>query len=608
MRLTEQMRREGKSLSDRRVIGLMVEDLFADYTREVIHSVYHAMPDGKDFRLVVMVGKYDDETYSDENKHAYRSICNSVYKVIEMCDIDGLILSLGSLNYVGESFLRSSVMKHYKDIPKVFISADLEGCVSVRYDNESGIREAINILVNIYGVKNICMLAGRDDNNDAIIRKQVFKKCLDERGLKYDDGSFVATDMSASSEKAAEQLLDQNPDAEAVFCVNDSVAMGLYNVMEKRGLEPGKDLLVFAFDNTHMAGELIPSLASIGSKQTTVGRRAMELLLDWMNGEPVTSELIPTMLYGRQSLEIDMYDFTTVDMQNVSDRAIYRMFNECFYRYRNENYLREDVNLKRLFFEIITRILDSLRRRYMSDEENEEICKLVDIFIENNALEYTDIRKLMVSIDRFQEGIRDIAEKSLSTNAMIDKIFLRLKNKMIYSLSQEKEKEARGIAFDRLRIQQFLAENTDYTGDNPKTIEDLIEGVGLLGMDNAALYLYEEPVRYENKEDTIFPETIRLKCVMKDGKLYIPSEERQVGLVRNMFVREELSLKCRGYIVLPIFHGVFIYGLIACELSENVFYKGEYIADQLGRIIHSFETDNWNDWDYSKYLSSSEDY
>ena len=179
---------------------------------------------------------------------------------------------------------------------------------------------------------------------------------------------------------------------------------------------------------------------------------------------------------------------------------------------------------------------------------------------------------------------------------------------MIYSLAQEKEKEARGIAFDRLRIQQFLAENTDYTGDNPKTIEDLIEGVGLLGMDNAALYLYDEPVRYTSKDDTEFPENIRLKCVMKDGKLYIPSEERQVGLVRNMFVREELSLKCRGYIVLPIFHGVYIYGLIACELAESVFYKGEYIADQLGRIIHSFETDNWSDWDYSKYVSRADDY
>ena len=76
--------------------------------------------------------------------------------------------------------------------------------------------------------------------------------------------------------------------------------------------------------------------------------------------------------------------------------------------------------------------------------------------------------------------------------------------------------------------------------------------------------------------------------------MYVPSEERQVGMIREMFVREELSSKCNGYVVLPIFHGANIYGLIAAELSDSVFYKGEYIADQLGRIIHSFETDNWN--------------
>ncbi len=595
MRLTEQMRREGKNSSnDRKVIGLMVEDLFADYTREVVHSVYHAMPDGKDYRLVVMVGKYDDDTYSDPNRHAYRSICNSVYKVVEMCDIDGLILSLGSLNHKGESFLRSSLMKHYMDIPKVFISANLEGCVSVRYDNETGIREAIDIIVNKYGVKKICMLGGREDNNDALLRKQIFEKCLLDKGLEYSEDSFVESDMSANTEKEAEILLDKNPDVEAIFCVNDSVAIGLYAVMEKRGLEPGKDILVFGFDNTHMAGELIPSLASVGSKQTTVGRRAMEILIDWMNGEAVTSELIPTMLYGRKSLEIDMYDFTTLDLINVSDSAIYRMFNECFYRYRNENYLREDVNLKRLFYEVLSRILSALRRRHMSDEENEEICKLVDIFIENNALAYTDIRKLMISIERFQLGINSLAENSLSTNAMINKIFVRLKNKMIYSLSQEKERDARAVASDRQKIQLFLAENTDYTGTSPKSIDDLIGGIELLGLDNAAIYLYDEPVKFEGTDKLEFPQTIRLKCVMKDGKLYVPSEERQVGMMREMFVREELSSKCNGYVVLPIFYGANIYGLIAAELSDSVFYKGEYIADQLGRIIHSFETDNWN--------------
>ena len=78
-KLTQTMRKEGKrSAGDRRVIGLIVEDLFADYTREIIHSVYYAMPTGREYRLVVMAGKYDDNTYADDNTHAYRAVCNSI--------------------------------------------------------------------------------------------------------------------------------------------------------------------------------------------------------------------------------------------------------------------------------------------------------------------------------------------------------------------------------------------------------------------------------------------------------------------------------------------------------------------------------------------------
>ena len=586
-KLTQAMRKEGKrSAGDRKVIGLVVEDLFADYTREVIHSVYHAMPAGREYRLVVMAGKYDDNSYNDDNKHAYRAVCNGIYQLGGATDVDGLIVSLGSLNFLGDAFFKSPLMRRFTDIPKVFVAADIDGCVSVRYDNEAGIREAVDVLVNVYSVTKVCMLGGRDDNPDARSRREVFARCLAENGIPFPPEAFVETEMSVNCIREAEQLMDQNPDAEAVFCVNDAVAKGLYRVLEKRGLVPGTDIKVFGFDNTHMSGEMTPSLASIGSKDMTVGQRAMELLLDWMNGENVTSELVPTTLYGRRSLEIDGYDFSALDMNNMTDEIIYRMFDECFYRYRNERYNREDVNLRRLFYELISRIMASIQRRYMSPEEFEELGRLADIFIDNGAMEYTDIRKLMRSLEKFQIFTNMMCTDSLATTMMANRLFVRMRNKMIYVLSSEKEKNIRKVTSDREHLQFFLTESTDYTGERMGTFEEIIEGFEKLELTNAALYLFDEPVEFNAKGDTVFPESIRLKCVLKEGEMHMISEERQKGPVREMFIREDLPSKSRAYVMHPVFYGTVIYGTLALALSEDTFDRGEFIADQIGRAIH----------------------
>ena len=77
--------------------------------------------------------------------------------------------------------------------------------------------------------------------------------------------------------------------------------------MRERGLIPGKDMIVFGFDNADMTGQMMPPLASIGASGITVGQRALELLLDMINGQEVSSVVVPTRLFGRESFEYETY-------------------------------------------------------------------------------------------------------------------------------------------------------------------------------------------------------------------------------------------------------------------------------------------------------------
>ena len=161
--------------------------------------------------------------------------------------------------------------------------------------------------------------------------------------------------MSIEAKAEAERLMDRNPDTEAIFCVNDQVAVPLYEVLKERGIMPGRDVQVFGFDNTKFSGSMVPPLASVGAANVTLGQQALELLLAKMDGREVESVVLPTRLYGKESLEYEMYEYTTLEMLQIDSAFINRMFDDCFYRYNSESHDADEVNLKRLFFEFISR-------------------------------------------------------------------------------------------------------------------------------------------------------------------------------------------------------------------------------------------------------------
>ena len=74
---------------------------------------------------------------------------------------------------------------------------------------------------------------------------------------------------------------------------------------------------------------------------------------------------------------------------------------------------------------------------------------------------------------------------------------------------------------------------------------------------------------------------------MRAGELYVIPEERQRGPMSKIFLRDELPAKCRGFAALNIFYGNKIYGILMCEITDEIYNRGDYIALQLGRAIHT---------------------
>ena len=210
----------------KRTIGLVLEDAHSDFSKSIIHSVVHAMMNRKDLRLIVVPGRQDVEKDITNREHLYKRMYNLIYDINGKTHFDGLIFTLPNYRPIQDDI--------FGNIPKIFIASQSDTEITVNYNDEMGIREAIDYLVKIKGVTKICMIGGREENADAQKRKRLFIQCLEDNGLIYDESMYEKSDMSENSHRAAAALLKSHPDVQAVFCVNDPSAFGLYDVMRKK--------------------------------------------------------------------------------------------------------------------------------------------------------------------------------------------------------------------------------------------------------------------------------------------------------------------------------------------------------------------------------------
>ena len=100
------------------------------------------------------------------------------------------------------------------------------------------------------------------------------------------------------------ELLTASPRPDAVFAVNDLLAVGALLAARETGLEVPRDLALIGFDDIPVARLMSPALTTVAQPQRLLGTRAAELLFERL-GDAVAvtgrSEELPFELVVRES-------------------------------------------------------------------------------------------------------------------------------------------------------------------------------------------------------------------------------------------------------------------------------------------------------------------
>ena len=152
------------------------------------------------------------------------------------------------------------------------------------------------------GHKRIAYFTGPPVSPSAQERYEGYRRAMREAGLELDDKLvFNAGSTIEEGEKAALQMLNEDPRATAVQATNDLVAIGAADVLLNQGIKIPEQISVAGFGNILVSEYFRVPLTTIRQPKLRLGYAAMDLMQALHRGEPPESKRLRAEVITRAS-------------------------------------------------------------------------------------------------------------------------------------------------------------------------------------------------------------------------------------------------------------------------------------------------------------------
>ena len=144
------------------------------------------------------------------------------------------------------------------------------------------------------GQAQIAELSGTPGASVTNDRAEGFKNFVEQQSgmeiIASQTGNFVRTE----GQQVMEQLIQSNPDTNAVYAHNDEMAIGAIQALKSAGKNPGEDVKVVSIDGTKDAAQAIidGDLNATVTTNPRFGPLAFSTIEKFLNGDPIQQKII----------------------------------------------------------------------------------------------------------------------------------------------------------------------------------------------------------------------------------------------------------------------------------------------------------------------------
>ncbi len=255
-------------------IGVVVTTIADPFIAEIVQQIeYMAQDLGYSVILASSNSEPEREIAAVEMLHSKR--------------VDGVIVTSSRIGALYQEHLDRL------GVPVVLVNSHSEEAgrytFSISVDNRDGGSVATQHLVEL-GHRRIAYVSGPSDHaqqsgSDDLERRSGYQTVMGQEGIDCDPSLVLrGTGSTDGGERALPALLSLAEPPTAVFCYNDMTAIGLLQAARQQGVSVPRDLAVVGFDDIALASYVCPSLTTVAQPIERMGRGAMKMVLDLMEG------------------------------------------------------------------------------------------------------------------------------------------------------------------------------------------------------------------------------------------------------------------------------------------------------------------------------------
>lgn len=263
----------GLQLQKTDTIGLILPELADEFFMDILRGVDEAASRSGYYIMV-------------SSSHSSRDMLETMLEFMSSGRVDGVILMAPMLQVgLREMLSRSSspivLLNNYESLPN-------SACVNIK--NLQGAYAMTEHLIR-QGHKRIAVIKGPEGNCDAQQRLQGFQEAMAKNNTEVESDLLVSGDFSSKSGYFAfMRLMNAEHKPDAIFALNDMMAVGCFEAARANGLSIPQDVALAGFDDIYLTRFLTPRLTTVHTPIMELGQRAVNYLLKMIKREVDSKE------------------------------------------------------------------------------------------------------------------------------------------------------------------------------------------------------------------------------------------------------------------------------------------------------------------------------
>ncbi|WP_028562769.1 LacI family DNA-binding transcriptional regulator [Paenibacillus pinihumi] len=209
-------------------------------------------------------------------------------------DVDGLIFIDRSFDFTVEH------AKQVKNVVFIDSSPDVESFDSVVIDFERVTKLALDHLFSL-GHTKIGYIGGfRTYGKD--LREYYYERLMKEKELYNAEHVYIGEWGTPEGNRLMNEAIAKGNLPTAFFVASDPLAIGAIHALKEAGIRVPEDVAIVGFNDIEISQFMSPPLTTIRIQAEMMGRMAVKLLVDQMNGRDIPVQVtVPAKLMVRSS-------------------------------------------------------------------------------------------------------------------------------------------------------------------------------------------------------------------------------------------------------------------------------------------------------------------